>query len=94
MLTLACFFLFFFLFHLLGKTTLLNMLAGRLSAAGNGKSEGRILLNGQKRDHRRFIFVGIGGIARGRNGLLASCCLVPCCCLSLTFSFSSYPIPF
>lgn len=33
-----------------GKTTLLNMLAGRLSAAGNGKSEGRILVNGKKRD--------------------------------------------
>ncbi len=35
-----------------GKTTLLNMLAGRLSAAGNGKSEGQILVNGKKRDYR------------------------------------------
>ncbi len=36
-----------------GKTTLLNMLAGRLSAAGNGRAEGRIFINGKKRDYRR-----------------------------------------
>lgn len=32
-----------------GKTMLLNILAGRLSAAGNGRTSGQILLNGKKR---------------------------------------------
>lgn len=37
-----------------GKTTLLNMLAGRLSQSGNGRTEGQILVNGQKRDFDTF----------------------------------------
>eukprot|EP00055_Hartaetosiga_balthica_P009124 m.35641 g.35641 ORF g.35641 m.35641 type:complete len:699 (-) comp6617_c0_seq1:341-2437(-) len=37
-----------------GKTTLLNMLAGRLSDSGNGRSSGRILVNGEKRDYTTF----------------------------------------
>lgn len=39
-------------FH--SKTTLLNILAGRLSAAGNGETSGQILVNGNRRDYRTY----------------------------------------
>eukprot|EP00730_Choanoeca_flexa_P013749 TRINITY_DN5663_c0_g1_i1.p1 TRINITY_DN5663_c0_g1~~TRINITY_DN5663_c0_g1_i1.p1 ORF type:complete len:667 (+),score=189.51 TRINITY_DN5663_c0_g1_i1:72-2072(+) len=37
-----------------GKTTFLNMLAGRLSGAGGGRSSGQITVNGEKRDFNTF----------------------------------------
>ncbi|KNC80168.1 hypothetical protein SARC_07461 [Sphaeroforma arctica JP610] len=37
-----------------GKTTLLNLLAGRLTSTGNCQTEGRIYVNGKKRDYQQF----------------------------------------
>jgi len=37
-----------------GKTTLLNLLAGRLSSSQNCRTEGRVLVNGRKRDFKVF----------------------------------------
>eukprot|EP01134_Creolimax_fragrantissima_P004609 CFRG4609T1 len=37
-----------------GKTTLLNLLAGRLTSSGNCVSEGKINVNGMKRNHAQF----------------------------------------
>eukprot|EP00045_Choanoeca_perplexa_P006495 m.55527 g.55527 ORF g.55527 m.55527 type:complete len:690 (-) comp13657_c0_seq1:26-2095(-) len=37
-----------------GKTSLLNILAGRLEDSGNGRTSGRILVNGEKRDFNSF----------------------------------------
>mmetsp|Transcript_15705 Transcript_15705/g.64188 ORF Transcript_15705/g.64188 Transcript_15705/m.64188 type:complete len:461 (-) Transcript_15705:872-2254(-) len=37
-----------------GKTTLLNLLAGRLTTSKNVRTEGGVLVNGQKRDYSNF----------------------------------------
>eukprot|EP01134_Creolimax_fragrantissima_P006164 CFRG6164T1 len=37
-----------------GKTTLLNLLAGRLTSSGDCKTEGRIYVNGKKRNYAQF----------------------------------------